>query len=492
MSLKANDDLAAAESAVMDNSIDAAVERRVVRKLDKHFLSLLWFLFLLAFLDRSNIGNARVAGMDKDLSLSSDQYQWLLTVFYIFYILAEPLTLMYKIVSPRTWVPLLVLGWGVAATAQAATRSFGGMMACRALLATFEAGYGPGTIYLLSFFYLRREIGLRIGLFFSAAPLATCFAGALAYAITSGHARLASWRLLFLVEGIPVLVMAAVTYLVMPSSPHDAWFFTDEEKKVALARGVRQAGQEPRVGKISWRETFSTLLDLKAWMTAVMYFSCNVAYASLPVFLPTILEDLGTSTFRHRLPLYGTNLAVGYSGLNAQGLSAPPYFISFLVTICSTFIADRTQQRGLTVITLALTASAGYVMLAAARSNAARYAGVYLAALGLFPTIANVLPWVLSNQGSDERRGAGIVLLNLVGQCGPLLGTRLYPASERPHYAKGHAICAAFMGFTALLALCLRCFLVWENRKLAQRCPPVEDADREGEENYGPSFRYVL
>lgn len=183
----------------------------------------------------------------------------------------------------------------------------------------------------------------------------------------------------------------------------------------------------------------------------------------------------------------------GFSGLNAQGLSAPPYFISFLVTIFTTYVADRTQQRGATVITLALIASAGYIMLAAASTNAVRYAGVYLAALGLFPTIANILPWVLSNQGSDERRGAGIMLLNLVGQCGPLLGTRLYPKSEHPYYTKGHIICAAFMVFTAFLALVLRFFLVWENRKLARRFAATEDDDQaEGEENYGPRFRYVL
>jgi hypothetical protein len=164
-----------------------------------------------------------------------------------------------------------------------------------------------------------------------------------------------------------------------------------------------------------------------------------------------------------------------------------------LVTIGSTFIADRTQQRGATVIILALIASAGYAMLAAAKTNTVRYAGVYLAAIGLFPTIANVLPWVLSNQGSDERRGAGIVLLNLVGQCGPLLGTRLYPSSEQPHYIKGHAICAGFMVFTAFLAVVLRSLLMWENRKLARRFTAVEEMDHaEGEENYGPSFRYVL
>ena len=234
--------------------------------------------------------------MEKDLSLDGDKYDWLLTIFYIAYILSEPLILMFKVVPAQTWVAILVFGWGVAATAQAGTHSWGGMMACRFFLAVFEAGYGPAAIYVLSFFYLRKEVGLRVGIFFSAAPLATCFAGALAYGITAGHSHLANWRLLFLVEGIPVLIMSVVSYFAMPNSPHEAWFLNDEEKRVAAARGIRQTGNEKRVGSISWKETFSTLLDAKAWFTALMYFSCNVSYSSLPVFLPTILEDMGTST----------------------------------------------------------------------------------------------------------------------------------------------------------------------------------------------------
>lgn len=90
-----------------------------------------------------------------------------------------------------------------------------------------------------------------------------------------------------------MLIMSVVTYFAMPKSPHEAWYLTDEEKKIAYARGVRQAGKAARVGSISWKETFSTLLDLKAWVTAMIYFSCNVSYSSLPVFLPTILHDMG-------------------------------------------------------------------------------------------------------------------------------------------------------------------------------------------------------
>lgn len=233
--------------------------------------------------------------MESDLRLSSDQYEWLLTIFYIAYILFEPLIVLFKILPTRIWLAILVAGWGIAATTQAAAQSWSGMMACRFFLAAFEAGYGPGAVYLLSFFYLRKELGLRIGIFFSSAPLATCFAGALAYGITSGHSQLANWRLLFLVEGVPVLIMAIVSYFAMPSSAHDAWFLNEDEKRHAMARQLRQVGVEERVGTFNWRETVATFLDTKAWITALMYFSCNVSYSSLPVFLPTILQDMGES-----------------------------------------------------------------------------------------------------------------------------------------------------------------------------------------------------
>lgn len=140
------------------------------------------------------------------------------------------------------------------------------------LTGLFEAGYGPGIPYLLSFFYLRHELGFRIGIFLSAAPLATTFAGALAYGITSGHSHLANWRLLFLVEGLPTIVMAAVAYRFLPVSPEKARFLTEEEALIAKARGVRQVGDTVRLGGIVWKDVVATLLDAKAWFTAVCLF----------------------------------------------------------------------------------------------------------------------------------------------------------------------------------------------------------------------------
>lgn len=142
-------------------------------------------------------------------------------------------------------------------------------MALRFLMGAAEIAYGPGIPYLLSFFYLRHELGLRCGLFLSAAPLANTFAGALAYGITSGHPGLAQWRVLFLVEGLPTIVMAAVAYFFLPDSPEKARFLTEEEKEVARARGVAQAGAATRIGSINFREMFEGLLDLKGWILGV-------------------------------------------------------------------------------------------------------------------------------------------------------------------------------------------------------------------------------
>ena len=164
---------------------------------------------------------------------------------------------------------MLTVSRGVVATCQAAVQNWSGEMALRFLLGATEAAFGPGVPYLLSFFYRRHELGLRCGLFLSAAPLANTFAGALAYGITSGHSKLANWRLLFLVEGIPTILAAPLAWFFLPDCPAQAKFLTEEEKEVARARGLRQHGEAERSNGIVWKEIGLTLLDAKAWFTAV-------------------------------------------------------------------------------------------------------------------------------------------------------------------------------------------------------------------------------
>ena len=109
-----------------------------------------------------------------------------------------------------------------------------------------------------------------------------------------------------------------------------------------------------------------------------MYFSTNVSYASLPVFLPTILHNMG------------------YNAIDSQGLTAPPFLFAFLMALLTTTIADRTQQRGLTLIFTSILGGSGYIILATVELVGVRYFAVFLAAAGVFSTIPNILAWVLS------------------------------------------------------------------------------------------------
>jgi len=227
--------------------------------------------------------------MSQDLNLIGDRYDWLLTIFYIPYIIFEFLGIMWKIVPPHIWATIVVFTWygpklstpspscnanrygirGLVATLQSVTQSWGGEMALRFLMGAAEAGYGPGIPFLLSFFYLRHEVGFRCGVFLSAAPLANTFAGALAYGITSGHPSIAKWRVLFLVEGLPTIIMAAVAFFYLPDSPEKAKFLDEDERRVANARSVRQAGSAERIGSVDWMDFLRGLIDVKAWFTGV-------------------------------------------------------------------------------------------------------------------------------------------------------------------------------------------------------------------------------
>lgn len=204
--------------------------------------------------------------METDLDLSSSDYEWLLTVFYIAYIVFQPLGIMYTVIPPHMWGAFCVLGWGITGTLQSATYSWAALMAARFFLGLFEAAFATGVTFYLCFFYRRNEVGFRAGLYIGAAALATCFAGVLAYGITSGDPQgIASWRLLFLVEGLPGIVAAVVVFFFLPDCAEKCRFLNAEEKAIARSRSLRQVGREVggRSTGIKWTEIREALCDPK-------------------------------------------------------------------------------------------------------------------------------------------------------------------------------------------------------------------------------------
>lgn len=429
-------------------------ERSVISKFDRRLVLFVAFLYMLSFLDRSNIGNARIAGLSEDLHLSSLQHEWLLRAFYITYILFEWMTLLWKVFPPHIYLSICVASWGLIASMQSVAFSFTSLLVLRAALGIGEAAF-VGVPFFMSFFYKRDELAFRTGLFISAAPLATSFASSLAWVITKIGNRLpiADWRLLFLVEGFPSIIVSVFVFLYIPDNPETARYLTRREQKVAKLRLRKEtSGKEAGTRGLKWSEIRETLIDPKSYLTAAMFFCSNVAFSSLPVFLPTIIKEMG------------------YAALTSQALSVPPYLASFFTVLLTAYLSDRYRTRSAFVIFHALLASSGYAMMAIAGSVEAsakwRYVGVYPAAMGFFSVVTIVITWTINNQDSDSKRGTGVAMLNYIGQLGPLVGVHLYPDSDQPYYVKGMAICACFMSTVAVLAYALRRTLDIKNRRI--------------------------
>ncbi|RYN50776.1 hypothetical protein AA0114_g5815 [Alternaria tenuissima] len=439
-------------------------DRRVLKKLDRRLVAFMALLYMLSFLDRSNIGNARIAGLADDLKLSSTQYEWLLWAFYITYILFEWMTLMYRIVPPHIYISLCILSWGVVASLQAVATSFSFLLVLRALLGISEAAFGPGVPFYLSFFFRRSELAFRTGLFISASPLSASFAGALAYLITKvgENGPLSPWRLLFLLEGFPSVLIAVWAWDFVPDGPGSAKWLSPRQREIAVMRlrsekesedQDEEKYQSGRRGRVNFHGVLQILKDPKSYLTALMFFSCNVAFSSMPVFLPTVIRDMG------------------WESITAQGLSAPPYLFAFVVVLTTAYYSDRMQSRSTFIMLHSLLATLGYGTIAISGylqsdKTMVRYIALYPAAAGFFSAITIIITWTLNNQESDSKKGTGMALLNIIGQMGPLVGTSIFPDEDGPYYVKGMSICAGFMLFVGFLAAILRWVLVRENRRL--------------------------
>lgn len=251
----------------------------------------------LADAEPKDVGNAKIAGLSDDLNLTSAQYEWLLGAFYITYILFEWMALLYRVIPAHAYIAICVFSWGLIASLQSVVSNFASLVLLRALLGIGEAAFSPGVPFYLSLFYRRDELAFRTGLFISAAPLATSFASSLAWLITKASANIpiAPWRMLFLFEGFPSIIVAVIAWRQIPDSPSTARYLTPRQQEVASLRlqtekTPKEHADEEKLG-IIWAEVWSTLKDPKCYLTAGMLLCCNVAFSSLPVFLPTIIKE---------------------------------------------------------------------------------------------------------------------------------------------------------------------------------------------------------
>ncbi|CAI7600258.1 hypothetical protein N7533_009525 [Penicillium manginii] len=462
-------------------AIDREAEKRLLRKLDIHVIPILTFLFLLAFLDRINIGNARLQGLEGDLNMKGHDYNIALFIFFIPYILFEvPCNLILKKVSPSWWISGLMFAWGIVTVCQGVTKSFGGLVACRFLLGVFEAGFMPGCVYLIAMYYKRYELQWRMNLFFSASIMAGAVSGFLAYAIANmaGIAGYNGWRWIFIIEGLATIVAAATSKFLIVDWPETATFLNEEERELLLSRLKSDYG-EARMDRLDGPTWKRILSDIKIWLGPMMYFGVvNGGYAT-SFFTPTILKQLG------------------WTAIRAQVMSIPIYVVATVISLCVAVASDKLQHRFAFTIVGCVVATIGWVLLLCQESipKGARYFALYAVTCGGYITQPILLGWISNNMGGHYKQSIAAAMQVGIGNIGGLVASNIFFDSEAPTYRTGFGVS---LGMTWICGLaCIICF-VWVKRENKLRDTgkrddryqlPEDELSNLGDDH--PSFRYT-
>lgn len=280
-----------------------------------------------------------------------------------------------------------------------------------------------------------------------------------------------------MIEGAPTVIFSVVVFFFLPDSPGSAKFLSEPEQTEAVER--LQTIDRTAKSQVQWQQVLSGLKDYKNYVHMTIHFCCNYSFAGLSNFLPTILETMG------------------YSSINAQGLAAPPYLGSFICCIFAALVSDRWGNRGWVITFFASMGTVGYLILTCVKDEThtgARYAGVWLATCGIFPALAINITWLLNNQGGESKKGAGMALLAIFGQCSSLISSSVFPDSDAPLYTKGCALGCALTGLIVLLAIGLHINLTIENKRRDREYGKVNEHERvdvtDGGDN-NPNFRYL-
>ena len=292
----------------LDLSLSA--ERALVWKFDIRILPILAIMYLFNSLDKSNLGNAKTAGLEKTLGLKGDQYNIILSVFFIPYVLTAPfLAIAGKKYGPNRVLPVMMFAFGCFTVLVVAVQNFGGLMTIRWFLGMSESAFFPLVIYYQTTFYRRGELARRLALFYAAQSIASAFSGLLAFGVFQIHSgSLADWRYLFLIEGLCTILFAGFAFWYLPRSASEAKFLTEEEKGLAYYRMQKDSSSVVNE-EFNFRDSFAILKHPTSWIILGIEICLGVPLQSVQLFLPQIIGRLGYSTVKTNLYTVAPNVS---------------------------------------------------------------------------------------------------------------------------------------------------------------------------------------
>lgn len=314
-----------APSGVMSPDFGA----KTIRKIQLRIIPYIFILYIVAVLDRVNIGFAALT-MNKELAITAQQFGNLAGIFFIGYFFFEvPSNVILHKIGARVWIARILVSWGIVAALTGFAQSVTHVVIIRFLLGIAEAGFFPGMVLYMTYWFRKRERAQAVAFFMTALPISSIFGAPISGLILDyvHWLGVSSWRWLLILEAVPAIILGVVTYKLLPSRPGDASFLTQEEKNWLTAQ-LKEEEQttESTQGHVS---AWKALGHIRVWHLAVIYFTIIIGLYSLTFWLPQVVKQLSKSY---------SNTTVGF-------LVAIPHLCALIAMVILSRHSDRTQER---------------------------------------------------------------------------------------------------------------------------------------------------
>jgi len=386
-----------------NDSASVAVAERARRRITRRLMPFLTALFAVAFLDRVNVGYAALE-MGKELRFDPEVLGFGAGIFFVGYFLLEiPGTLLVERWSARKWLARIIISWGLLAALTGFVHSAPQFYAARFLLGAAEAGFFPGVIVYLSHWFRARDRAKAVAMFMAAIPVSNIFGAPLSGLILGVRwLGLAGWRWVFILEGVPALVLGVITLFYLTDWPRDARWLADEEREWITGELEREKGARKSEKTFTVWQAFG---HRNVLLLALAYF-CSVTSAyGFNFWLPTILKGLS-----------------GFSNLLVTAVAALPYCAGLAAMLFAGWSSDRTGERRRHTAVSLLAVSAGLLLSATASQSVGLAVAMFcLAGAGLYAYLPGF--WALPTAFLTESAAAAAVgLINSVGNLGGFVG----------------------------------------------------------------------